>query len=189
MAMSSKTTTMLFKMLGRERAWRLQQDTMRRPRQLFVTQSRVLAGKVEDFFRKLYDSLEVSEHKPKELQNREPAVSAQWKTDAARRDDLLDDDDDDNWGSNLPARFSQLEEGHFPLFTTFDQLCKLIEGDVHVWLEACGVKSPEGAAILQASDKRNFVSYTVFQSRYWPHFAENLTKGLGGCRENRWQSN
>lgn len=169
---------MLFKMLGRERAWRLQQDSMRKPRQLFVTQSRVLAGKVEDFFRKLYDSLEVSERNAKELKNHDPQATS---AAVARRDDLLDADDDDNWGSNLPARFSELEDEHFPLFTTYDQLCKLIEADVEVWLRSAS-KAGDSPVVSKTSDKRNMVSYTVFRSQYWPRFAEHLTKGLGTHR-------
>ncbi|KZW00571.1 hypothetical protein EXIGLDRAFT_145235 [Exidia glandulosa HHB12029] len=170
---TGKTTTMLFKMLGRERAWRLQQDTMRKPRQLFVTQSRVLAGKVEDFFRKLYDSFEVSGWNAQELKNHDPA-SAALKNAVARRHDLLDVDDDDNWGSNLPARFSELEDEHFPLFTTYDQLSKLIEADVDVWLSKAG----DSPVVWRTSDERNMMSYTIFRSRYWPRFAERLTKGL-----------
>ena len=58
---NSKTTTMLFKMLGIDSSWNLNfhatnDGTIDRPRQLFVTQSRVLAEKVEEFYHKLTES-------------------------------------------------------------------------------------------------------------------------------------
>ena len=53
---------MLFKMLGIERAWESHRETMPKPRQLFVTQSRVLAEKVEEYFAKLLESLATASH-------------------------------------------------------------------------------------------------------------------------------
>ena len=41
---------MLFKMLGMERCWEEVQDTLSKPRQLFVKLCRVLAEKVEEYF-------------------------------------------------------------------------------------------------------------------------------------------
>src|ERR1700761_8330810 len=53
-----KTTTMLFKMLGIENSWQQNRELRpNRPRQLFVTQSRMLADKVEEYFIKLLQSL------------------------------------------------------------------------------------------------------------------------------------
>lgn len=59
---TGKTTTMLFKMLGIQRAWQLQSagSGMPRPRQIFVTKSPVLADKVEEYFVKLMDSLSLA---------------------------------------------------------------------------------------------------------------------------------
>ena len=52
---------MLFKMLLIERGYILSGSDAPRPRQVFVTQSRVLAGKVQEYFIKLADSLKVAE--------------------------------------------------------------------------------------------------------------------------------
>ena len=58
---------MLFKMLGIERAWVMHSgEDIPKPRQLFVTQSRVLAGKVEEYFLKLLDSLATASLTPRE---------------------------------------------------------------------------------------------------------------------------
>lgn len=65
---TGKTTTMLFKMLGIERSFQLMQnDDMHRPRQMFVTQSRVLAEKVKEFFMKLHESLLSADKSPEEI--------------------------------------------------------------------------------------------------------------------------
>jgi hypothetical protein len=111
-----KTTTMLFKMLRIERAWASSVDSPK-PRQLFVTQSRVLAGKVEEYFSKLMESLVTAFHTPREL-----AKLAQTKHAQQEEKLLLDADDVMDWRNDLPERFSLLEDSHFPLFITFDKV-------------------------------------------------------------------
>ena len=117
-----KTTTMLFKMLGIERAYVLRKDSMPKPRQIFVTQSRVLAGKVEEYFSKLLDSLSTAKRTREEL--------AQFVKSKRQQNEegLVDIDDDQTWRADLPSRFSQLRDEHFPLFLTFDSVstCKFI---------------------------------------------------------------
>ncbi len=54
---------MLFKMLGIENSWQQNRVLGPRPRQLFVTQSRMLADKVEEYFIKLLQSLLPSQTK------------------------------------------------------------------------------------------------------------------------------
>ena len=59
---------MIFKMLGIERTWEQNKEifesTMSRPRQLFVTQSKVLAEKVAEYYANLSQSL-AAEHRSK----------------------------------------------------------------------------------------------------------------------------
>ena len=98
---------MLFKMLGIERAWELQlsasedqvvidnQDGsggtalmmagLTKPRQLFVTQSRVLAGKVEEYFAKLMESLATASCSPQELAD----IAKKKNLEQVRADDNL----------------------------------------------------------------------------------------------------
>ncbi|KAG1793559.1 hypothetical protein EV424DRAFT_1354192 [Suillus variegatus] len=52
-----KTTTMLFKILGIQRAWEMSAVDMPKPRQIFVTKSRLLAMRAEEYFTKLLESL------------------------------------------------------------------------------------------------------------------------------------
>ena len=113
---------MLFKMLGIERAYVMRKDSMPKPRQIFVTQSRVLASKVEEYFSKLLDSLSTAERTREEL--------AQFVKNKRQEneDGLIDIDDDQTWRSDLPSKFSRLRDENFPLFLTFDRVstCKII---------------------------------------------------------------
>ena len=99
-------------MLWIERAHSMSSD-LARPRQVFVTQSRVLVGKVEEYFFKYLATLEAgsSEHHDafKRIGNRDI-------------DDgfLVNADDNGEWRNDLPQRYSELEDHHFPLFITFD---------------------------------------------------------------------
>jgi hypothetical protein len=109
---------MLFKMLGIERAWATHSNSdMPKPCQLFVTHSRVLAGKVEEYFTKLMESLETASHSPLELAKLAKARQAQHEEQG-----LVDLDDETSWRNDLPDRFSLLDERHFPLFVTFDRV-------------------------------------------------------------------
>lgn len=114
---------MMFKMLGIERAYMLRKDVMQKPRQIFVTQSRVLAGKVEEYFSKLFDSLATGD-KTKEELARLIKLKKQQQDD---HEGLIDIDDDQNWRGDLPSRYSQLRDEHFPLFLTFDRVSLLLE--------------------------------------------------------------
>jgi hypothetical protein len=119
---------MLFKMLGMENYWQKTHTTtgIPRPRQLFVTQSRVLADKVEEYFIKLLESLQ--------LTGEEDSVSTESKNDGntlrellerkKNREDagLVDRDENADWREDLPDKFSELNDTHFPMFITFDKV-------------------------------------------------------------------
>lgn len=114
---------MLFKMLRIESKWASSVD-LPKPRQLFVTQSRVLAGKVEEYFSKLMESHVTAFHTPRELAKLGRTKHAQQEEKL-----LLDADDVMNWRDDLPERFSQLKDSHFPLFITYDKVrCHLPDG-------------------------------------------------------------
>jgi len=105
---------MLFKMLSIQRTWQRYPDIGPKPRQVFITQSRVLATKVEEYFAKLMSSLEASACSPEVLRATE--------MDVEQDVDLVDPDDDEKWRSDLPERFSELLDDHFPLFVTYDRV-------------------------------------------------------------------
>jgi len=105
---------MLFKMLGIQHAWQQDPDMGPKPRQVFITRSRVLATKVEEYFKKLMSSLEAAQYSPKELD--------MMKKDTQQETEFIDQDDNEQWRSDLPGRFSELLDEHFPLFITFDRV-------------------------------------------------------------------
>ncbi|KAG2048320.1 hypothetical protein BDR06DRAFT_920603 [Suillus hirtellus] len=162
---TGKTTTMLFKILGIQRAWEMSAVDMPKPRQIFVTKSRVLATKVEEYFTKLLESLALAGYTLEEL--------AKVKTQSVQ-EGLVDLDDLPESQMNIPMRYSGLEDKHFPLFLTFDRLAKMIAADV------LDEKDSAGAFFnVDDADAHDcFVTYDVFANQYWPHFPQNLSKNL-----------
>jgi hypothetical protein len=102
---------MLFKMLGIERSWEVNCFVGPKPRQVFVTQSRVLASKVEEYFGKLLNSLASARGTSEDVEQAAKAM-----------DRLVDEDEEENWRGDLPLSFSALEDHHFPLFVTYDRV-------------------------------------------------------------------
>ncbi|OSX68101.1 hypothetical protein POSPLADRAFT_1128861 [Postia placenta MAD-698-R-SB12] len=182
---TGKTTTMLFKMLGIERSYQLMQnETMHKPRQMFVTQSRVLAEKVKDFFLKLHESLLSADKSPEEIR----AIVASRQ--AQQEQGLVDLDEEIDWRGDLPKRYGDLTDEHFPMFITYDQLCRLLEAELDNSPNSQSTK-PFVQNIAEETNGQHglsndymqqlraaFVSYGVFLESYWPHFTQSLTKGL-----------
>ena len=80
-----------------------------RPRQVFITQSPVLAAKADEYYKRLMSSYSFEEFCAKE-------------TDVEQEMEFIDQDDNKQWRSDLPERFSELLDNHFPLFITFDRV-------------------------------------------------------------------
>ena len=111
---------MLFKMLGIERTWDGMREelagSMNHPRQVFVTQSRVLAERVEEYYKKLTES-----HLAAQRTAEESAAIAAAKKDRRARG-LVNRDEEELHQGTLPKEFGDLKDEHFPLFLTFDQV-------------------------------------------------------------------
>lgn len=111
---------MLFKMLGIERAYenlRHEYDgELNRPRQLFVTQSRVLAEKVQEYYVKLAMSQAAAQRTAEESSK----LAAQQKEQEEKG--LVDRDEEEFHHGTLPKSFKELRDEHFPLFVTFDHV-------------------------------------------------------------------
>jgi uncharacterized membrane-anchored protein len=112
--MFRKTTSMLFKMFGIERAWELRGSTDARPRQLFITKSRNLAEKVEGYFYKLIQSIFDEADTPKHIADMLERQNARGARGLVRVSQ------ESGWRQDLPERYSELREEHFPLFITVD---------------------------------------------------------------------
>ena len=111
---------MLFKMLGIERTYDSMRETMletfHKPRQIFVTQSRVLAEKVEEYFAKLSES-----HAAAQRTAEQSVQMAQTKL-TSQDQGLVDRDEEQYHRGDLPKSYGDLRDEHFPLFLTFDHV-------------------------------------------------------------------
>ena len=134
-----KTTTMVFKMLGIERAYmvaRLEQPEIlpaTKARQIFVTHSRKLATHVEQYFCKLSMSLSATTKSKAELKE----IAAQQKMLKENDDGLFDVNDDVTWKASLPKKFSLLRDEHFPLFLTFERVSQALFGVTSMLMKLC----------------------------------------------------
>ncbi|KAN0138675.1 hypothetical protein V8E53_003663, partial [Lactarius tabidus] len=173
---TGKTTTMLFKMLGIENSWQQNRELRpNRPRQLFVTQSRMLAEKVEEYFIKLFRSLVLASKS-------EGGISDLLERQKNREEaGLVDQDEATNWREDLPQRFSELQDTHFPMFITFDKLSAMIEADMSqppgIVTDnelVAGLQTESSEYMLQR--RKSFISFDVFREEYWAHFPQS--KGL-----------
>ena len=102
-------------MLGIERAYSMLSEDLAHPRQVFITKSRVLVEKVEERFFKYLESLNAGSS------GHQNTFQRIRNLDVDRGDGFfIHANDNEEWHSDLPQRFSELEDNHFPLFITFD---------------------------------------------------------------------
>ncbi|KAI0641195.1 hypothetical protein C8Q79DRAFT_920041 [Trametes meyenii] len=180
-----KTTTILFKMLGIERSWETSGEGMERPRQLFITQSRVLAEKVEEYYEKLQQSLATAKCSPAEL--KEIAAKGRQR----RRQRLVNADEQVFLRSDLPQRYGDLEDAHYPMFLTYEHLCRLLEREFEHKLREADKRSGATRDLQDAlrlrqweggfrreRDENGILDYKGFLHTYWAHFPQDLIKGL-----------
>lgn len=92
---------MLFKLLGLEKTKSKSNVPIR---QVFITQSHILAQRVQDYYAQLYGAA---------------TSSADANLDSGG---LVNLDEESESRSDLPAKFSELTDKHFPLFVTFNQV-------------------------------------------------------------------
>jgi hypothetical protein len=104
---------MLFKMLGVQRSSTTYSH--RKIRQLFITQSKILAERVKEYYVKLMQSSATPDRHELEI-----AYQAAQRAQAEK--ELMELDDEDDTQSGLPQKFSELTDDHFPLFVTFDKV-------------------------------------------------------------------
>lgn len=109
-----KTTVIIFKILGIERSWQNRGSIGPRPRQLFLTKSQLLANKVENEYVKLLFSIYAGPDTPQYVHER----IQHWNSHG--RNDVLGPDGPDFTRDDLPQKFSELQDRHFPLFITVD---------------------------------------------------------------------
>ncbi|CEL56912.1 TPR and ankyrin repeat-containing protein 1 OS=Mus musculus GN=Trank1 PE=2 SV=3 [Rhizoctonia solani AG-1 IB] len=150
---TGKTTALIYKMRTIE-----QMNTTRgnyQPmKQLFVTRSRVLAQHVEATYQGLVEFTEIALKSAEEL--KEMAKKSREDPDRA----LVEFDSEIDLRNDLPERFSDLQDSHFPLFISFDKLCALLEADIrHILPGQIG-----------ALTNCPTIGFEEFLHSYWPYF-------------------
>ncbi|KAG8735089.1 hypothetical protein FRC10_011007 [Ceratobasidium sp. 414] len=134
-------------------------------RQLFVTRSRVLAQHVEATYQGLVEFTNIALKSPIELKE----MAKQSREDPDRA--LVEFDSEIDLRNDLPERFSDIQDSHFPLFISFDKLCSLLEADIrHILPGQIG-----------SSTSRILIGYDDFLHSYWPSFrglAQSLEPNL-----------
>ncbi|KAG8942979.1 hypothetical protein FRC04_003265 [Tulasnella sp. 424] len=161
---TGKTTCMLFRMAVLEMDSR---ESQRPTRQMFVTQSRTLASKVRQDWTKL-------------LQTEKNEVIAGPGAPMPELS-LVDIDETAEENGGLPSKFSELEDSHFPVFLTYDQLCRLLEADYGIKFnpltDMMAFRASRGAQ-QQGPMRQPLVSFEYFESNIWPRFDEGIKRGL-----------
>ena len=100
---------MLFKMFSIE-----QSSAVQKRRQVFITQSRVLTQRVQEYYIRLAQSLATGRGNQAETTNITQDTLVEKK--------LMDHDQENHSQSRLPKKFCELTDDHFPLFITFDKV-------------------------------------------------------------------
>ncbi|KAF8319670.1 P-loop containing nucleoside triphosphate hydrolase protein [Clavulina sp. PMI_390] len=198
---TGKTTTMLFKLLSIETAHRQKGSKIR---QIFLTQSHILAQRVQEYYAQLFGT---EQHGYTKIEKS--------KLDSTG---LVNLDEESDARGDLPAKYSELTDAHFPLFVTFNQIRRMLEKDLEIDYSdrysgtskraatagkmdftEVGQKANmtlsdliEGEAGVSARDKNRvamkaslekaaqqpFVTFQVFNHQYWKHFDQSLTANL-----------
>jgi hypothetical protein len=130
---------MLFRMLLVERSFQLGGQLGPRPRQIFVTQSPVLARKVKEYFDMLMNSFSMAGLSQEDMlmKAKRPLVASERK--------LLGEEDRRDGYMNLPQRFSKLQDKDFPVITTVEKVTQLFA--IIILLEALTRASSYGACL------------------------------------------
>ncbi|KAH7325422.1 hypothetical protein B0J17DRAFT_681298 [Rhizoctonia solani] len=157
---TGKTTALIYKIRAVDQEHATQED--REPvRQMFVTRSRVLAQHVEDTYRGLAEFTNIALKSSEELKE----MAKQSREDPDRA--LVEFDTEVDLRTDLPPRYSDLSNSHFPLFISYDKLCSLLEGDLR--------RQVPGQ--INSENIRSLIGYDDFLHNYWPSF-RGFTHGL-----------
>ncbi|CAE6477183.1 unnamed protein product [Rhizoctonia solani] len=161
---TGKTTALIYKMRANAQL-AARSDELRPTRQLFVTRSKVLTQHIARNYQGLMDSSDIANKTTNELEEMRKANQKYQSRELVEYDNSVD------FRVDLPRRFSELKDSHFPLFVSFDKLCELLEGDM---MGATGEDALSSARIRA----RPIITFSEFKHQYWPSFNYKLTRNL-----------
>ncbi|KAI1785405.1 hypothetical protein LXA43DRAFT_132191 [Ganoderma leucocontextum] len=156
---TGKTLTLIYKIVSVERAWWTSSWDLPKPRQLFVTRSGMLSRQVQRTVNQILESFKLANLTQEELVDI-------WRSQVQPAEQCRP----------LPMKWSELEDGHFPLLISFDELRDLLEAD---FAESglLRIRTTEEDGEFDDAEA-SFVSARRFVATYWNHFPRNLVKGL-----------
>ncbi|CAE6446884.1 unnamed protein product [Rhizoctonia solani] len=161
---TGKTTALIYKMRANAQL-ASRSDELRPTRQLFVTRSKVLTQHIARNYQGLLDSSDIANKTTNELEEMRKDNQKYQNRELVEYDNSVD------FRVDLPRRFSELKDSHFPLFVSFDKLCELLEGDM---MGATG----EDALSSARMRSRPIITFSEFKHQYWPSFNSKLTRNL-----------
>ncbi|ELU40337.1 glycosyl hydrolases family 39 domain-containing protein [Rhizoctonia solani AG-1 IA] len=148
---TGKTTALIYKIRAVDQENTAKED--QQPiRQMFVTRSRVLAQHVESTYQGLAEFTNIALKSEEELE----AMAKQSREDPDRA--LVEFDTEVDLRADLPSRYSDLDDSHFPLFISFDKLCSLLESDIRRLVPGQ----------LSSETLRSLIGFDDFLHNYWP---------------------
>ncbi|CAE6496461.1 unnamed protein product [Rhizoctonia solani] len=150
---TGKTTALIYKMRTIDQA-NVTRGNHQPAKQLFVTRSRVLAQHVEATYQGLVEFTNIALKSVDELKE----MAKQSREDPDRA--LVEFDSEIDLRNDLPERFSELQDSHFPLFISFDKLCSLLEADIRHVLPGQ----------ISSLSSRTLIGFEEFLHSYWPSF-------------------
>ncbi|KAJ1300870.1 hypothetical protein OPQ81_002508 [Rhizoctonia solani] len=157
---TGKTTALIYKIRAVDQEHAAKEE--RQPiRQMFVTRSRVLAQHVEATYQGLAEFTNIAFKSDTELK----AMAKQSQEDPDRA--LVEFDTEIDLRNDLPPRYSDLTDSHFPLFLSFEKLCSLLEADIR--------HNVPGQ--ISSEKVRSLIGFDDFLHSYWPSF-RGSTQGL-----------
>ncbi|KIO30565.1 hypothetical protein M407DRAFT_20453 [Tulasnella calospora MUT 4182] len=163
---TGKTTCMIFRMTVLDMD---SKDSQLPKRQMFITQSRTLAKNV----RKYWTQLSQAEKNEAVITPRAPTF------DPSLAD--MDESAEETGVFKLPLKFSELKMSDFPVFLTYNELCKLLEADYGFHFHPSTIattfptfhRAHHGGPIRQP-----LINFEYFNANIWPRMNEAIKKGL-----------
>ncbi|KAF8598545.1 hypothetical protein BDV93DRAFT_561252 [Ceratobasidium sp. AG-I] len=159
---TGKTTALIYKLRANAQLPAVSGDE-KSIRQLFVTRSRVLTQHIASNYRGLVESSEIAYKTPEEL------AEMRKNNEKYRERELVEFDNEVDLRDDLPERFGDLKDSHFPLFVSFEKLCSLLEADLS--------DDPDTLQSTQLQT-RSLITFSDFKRRYWPTFDSKLIKNM-----------
>ncbi|KAI5850467.1 P-loop containing nucleoside triphosphate hydrolase protein [Morchella snyderi] len=167
---TGKTTCLVFKLLA---GYLTRIGAGLEPRQIFLTRSPILAGKIARYIRRLIDSqLGRLDNPLLEVEQNDTG------THVIRESTGHDHDDADR---NLFT----IGKNDWPLVCTFDQFCGLLENTLNIEMTNPFYRisdrtdfAPANSVDIQLNWEHRRVDFSKFKRAYWPSFPLHLRKGI-----------